>query len=66
MLNKELPQNLAVEDNTHLLSVSVAQEYWYDLAGIPLLWGLLEGCDQCTGLIHGLTGTGEGSILSLI
>lgn len=56
MLHKELPQNLAAQDNTHLLHVPVAQESWYDLASIPLFHCLLEGYDQCTGTIHSLSG----------
>lgn len=56
MLHKKLLQNLAAQNNIYLLPVSVAPESWYDLAGIPLLQGLLEGYDQCTDLIHGLTG----------
>lgn len=55
MLHKKLQPNLAAEYNTYLLSVSVAQESWFDSVGIPLLQGLLEGCDQGIGLIHGLT-----------
>lgn len=38
------------------MSGSVAQESWSDSYGIPLFQGLLRGCDQGPGLIHGFIG----------